>query len=107
MASSYRSALKSGQWGSSPPVREGPLLRGRALPNGRATAPSVFVAFCLLLTAHCSLLTAFGQPGAPQLNSPLYGAAPATGEVSTGLPKVLKNVGIDQRLNEQIPLDTV
>jgi len=27
--------------------------------------------------------------------------------VSNGLPKALKNVGIDQRLNEQIPLDAV
>src|SRR5438552_908991 len=60
-------------------------------------------AFCLLLL----LLTAQAQPGAPQPNSPLYGAAPATGQVSTGLPKMLKNVGIDQRLNEQIPLDAV
>ena len=62
-------------------------------------------AFCLLLSAFC--LLAIAQPGAPQPNSPLYGAAPATGQVSTGLPKVLKSVGIDQRLNEQIPLDAV
>jgi protein SCO1/2 len=60
-------------------------------------------AVCLLLSAFC--LLAFGQPGAPQPNSPLYGAAPSIGQVSNGLPKVLKNVGIDQRLNEQIPLD--
>src|SRR5439155_12411744 len=62
-------------------------------------------AVCLLLSAFC--LLAFGQPGAPQINSPLYGAAPETGQVSTGLPKALKNVGIDQRLNETIPLDAV
>jgi len=43
----------------------------------------------------------------PQPNSPLYGARPATGQVATGLPKALKNVGIDQKLNEQIPLDAV
>jgi protein SCO1/2 len=61
----------------------------------------------LLLTAHCALLTASAQPGAPQPNSPLYGAAPSLGQTSTGLPKALKNVGIDQRLNEQIPLDAV
>ena len=61
----------------------------------------------LLLTAHCSLLTAFGQPGMPQPNSPLYGARPGSGPVSSGLPKALKNVGIDQRLNEQIPLEAV
>jgi protein SCO1/2 len=81
---------------------------GRAKPfrtsGGRA---AFFYLLLLLLTAHCSLLTALAQPGAPQPNSPLYGAAPATGQVSTGLPKVLKSVGIDQRLNEQIPLDAV
>jgi protein SCO1/2 len=60
-----------------------------------------------LLTAHCSLLTASAQPGAPQPNSPLYGAAPSLGQTSTGLPKALKSVGIDQRLNEQVPLDAV
>ncbi len=62
-------------------------------------------ALCLILSACC--LPALGQPGAPQPNSPLYGAAPAIGQVSNGLPKVLKSVGIDQRLNEQIPLDAV
>lgn len=61
----------------------------------------------LLLTAHCALLTAFAQPGMPQPNSPLYGARPESGPVATGLPKALKNVGIDQKLNEQIPLDAV
>ena len=83
------------------------MSRFRALPHGRATAPSVFAVLCLLLTAHCSLLTVQAQPGAPQPNSPLYGARTESGPVSTGLPKVLKNVGIDQRLNEQIPLDAV
>ena len=62
-------------------------------------------ASCLLLSAFC--LLAFGQPGAPQPNSPLYGADPSIGQTSSGLPKVLKSVSIDQRLNEQIPLDTV
>src|SRR6266566_6671672 len=60
---------------------------------------------CLLLSAVC--LPALGQPGVPQPNSPLYGARPAPGQVATGLPKALKNVGIDQKLNEQIPLDAV
>jgi len=63
--------------------------------------------FLLLLTAHCSLLTIHGQPGMPQPNSPLYGARPGSGPVSSGLPAVLKNVRIDQRLNEQVPLDAV
>jgi len=76
----------------------------RLLPTAHR---ALLTAFCFLLTAHCSLLTAFGQPGMPQPNSPLYGARPGSGPVSSGLPTVLKKVGIDQRLNEQIPLDAV
>jgi protein SCO1/2 len=40
-------------------------------------------------------------------NSPLYGGAPSSGTTSVGLPPVLKKVGIDQKLNEQVPLDLV
>jgi protein SCO1/2 len=43
----------------------------------------------------------------PQPSSPLYGARPEAGTVSTGLPRALKDVGIDQKLNQQIPLDSV
>ena len=66
-------------------------------------------AICLLLSAYCLLPTAycFAQPGMPQPSSPLYGARPESGPVSTGLPAPLKKVGIDQRLNEQVPLDAV
>src|ERR1700676_2051655 len=99
MASIYRRVLKSAQRGSSPTVREGLMRRGHV--------PYAFVVLCLLLTAYCSLLTVCAQPGAPQPNSPLYGARTEGGSVSTGLPKALKSVGIDQRLNEQIPLDAV
>src|SRR2546428_13718018 len=60
-----------------------------------------------LLTAHCSLVTAQAQPGVPQPNSPLYGGSMRQGEVATGLPPALKKVGIDQKLNEQVPLDAV
>ena len=62
-------------------------------------------AVCLLLSAFC--LRAQAQPGVPMPSSPLYGARPQTGSVSTGLPTVLKTVGIEQRLNEQVPLDAV
>ena len=60
---------------------------------------------CLLLSAFCLLASA--QPGVPMPSSPLYGARPESGQVSTGLPPQLKTVGIDQRLNEQVPLDAV
>ena len=62
----------------------------------------LFTAYCLLPTAYC-----FAQPGVPMPSSPLYGARPETGPVATGLPNALKKVGIDQRLNEQVPLDAV
>lgn len=58
-----------------------------------------------LLSLHFLMLSVSAQPGMPQPSSPLYGARPESGPVSTGLPKVLKSVGIDQRLNEEIPLD--
>lgn len=71
----------------------------------RSASCRLLTASCLLLPAVC--LPAFGQPGVPQPNPPLYGARPEPGQVATGLPKALKNVGIDQKLNEQIPLDAV
>lgn len=51
------------------------------------------------------VVTVMAQAGPPGPSSPLYGARPETGSVSTGLPKALKNVGIDQKLNQQLPLD--
>lgn len=41
----------------------------------------------------------------PKPNSPLYGGRSESGPVTTGLPKALQNVGIDQKLNQQVPLD--
>ena len=63
----------------------------------------------LLLTACCLLLTAvpaLAQPG-KEMNGPLYGARPGLGSTESGLPKALRDVGIEQRLNEQLPLDAV
>jgi protein SCO1/2 len=62
-------------------------------------------AYCLLPSAYCLLASA--QPGVPQPNSPLYGGGLNQGQTSTGLPPVLKKVGIDQKLNGQLPLDAV
>jgi protein SCO1 len=59
-------------------------------------------AYCLLPTAYC-----FGQPGVPMPNSPLYGGGTNSGQASAGLPPALKKVGIDQKLNEPVPLDAV
>jgi protein SCO1/2 len=60
-----------------------------------------FIAFGLLLT--CTV--ALAQPGPPGPSSPLYGARPDSGSVSTGLPTALKDVRIEQKLDQQLPLD--
>ena len=60
-------------------------------------------AYCLLLTAFC--LPAFGQFTQSQGNSPLYSARPYEARAPNGLPRALDGVGIDQKLNEQLPLD--
>ncbi len=49
----------------------------------------------LLLTAHCLPLTAFGQ----------YAQPPQSGVSSNDVPFALKDIGIEQRLGEQVPLD--
>ena len=68
------------------------------------SSPSIFL---ILLTAHCSLLTASAQFTQPQGNSPLYSSRPYERRAPNGLPKALTGVGIDQKLNEQLPLDLV
>ena len=51
--------------------------------------------------------TALAQAGPPGPSSPLYGARPETGNPSTGLPTALKEVRIEQKLDQQLPLDLV
>jgi protein SCO1 len=77
-------------------------LTGKSIEVRTALGLLMLSAYCLLPTAYC-----FAQPGVPMPSSPLYGARPASGSVSTGLPPVLKTIGIEQRLNEQAPLDAV
>jgi len=43
----------------------------------------------------------------PGPSSPLYGARTETGAVSSGLPAPLRDVRIEQKLNQQLPLDLV
>ena len=89
--------------------RRGDLMDRRRVVHGflRVPVSPRLRVLLLLLTAHCTLLTVAGQPGVPMPSSPLYGARPETGSVSTGLPAILKTVGIEQRINEQLPLDAV
>src|SRR5215204_750786 len=53
-----------------------------------------------------AVASVFAQ-GPPGPSSPLYGARPETGNPSTGLPPALHDVGIDQKLDQQLPLDLV
>ena len=62
----------------------------------------------------CNLWLVFLVASAPVLaqsppgpSSPLYGARPAAGNPSSGLPKALSDVKIEQKLNQQLPLDLV
>ncbi len=73
----------------------------RRLIPGRFSCGFYLFAIVLL-----SASSAFAQ-GPPGPSSPLYGARPETGSPSTGLPSVLQNVGIDQKLDQQLPLDLV
>lgn len=52
----------------------------------------------------------FAQGGQNQYNSPLYSPKtyePGNSASSNGLPKTLKNIGIEQRLGKQLPIDAV
>ena len=68
--------------------------------RGRDLMPA---AFCLLLCAFGVLPAAHAQ--VPKSNSPLYSARPYEPRAPSGLPKALDGIGIDQKLNEQLPLD--
>jgi protein SCO1/2 len=68
---------------------------------------SLLTILLLLLTAHCALLTAAAQFSQTQGNSPLYSSRPYEARAPSGLPKALNGVGIDQKLNDQLPLDLV
>lgn len=52
-----------------------------------------------------SYLTASAQIGVPKGGSPLYNSRPYSPPAPSGLPKALDDVGIDQKLHEQLPLD--
>src|SRR5205085_3591932 len=76
------------------------IFKARRKLERRALIVAAVTLYSLLATAYC-----LAQPGVPQPNSPLYGGGTNVGAVSNGLPPVLKKVGIDQKLNERIPLD--
>lgn len=61
----------------------------------------VVLAILFLMMAWSSV--AAQSPPGP--SSPLYGARPASGNPSTGLPRALQDVRIEQKLDQQLPLD--
>ena len=61
----------------------------------------------LWLVCFVAAASAFAQPNQPGPSSPLYGARPETGNPSTGLPAALRDIGIEQKLDQQLPLDLV
>ena len=66
---------------------------------------SIRVYLChLWLIVFASAVLAQAPPGP---SSPLYGARPETGNPSAGLPKALNDVRIEQKLDQQLPLDLV
>ena len=74
--------------------------------GGRAanlTLVAKTAAFCLLLSAFC--FPARAQFSQTQGNSPLYSSRPYEARAPSGLPKALNGVGVDQKLNDQLPLD--
>jgi protein SCO1/2 len=78
--------------------RRGARGRGRKL-----VFRLLLAAFCLLPSAFC--LPVFGQGRLYNGTSPLYSPRPELGQTENGLPPALREVGIEQRLNERVPLD--
>lgn len=65
-------------------------------------------ALAILCSVFCIVAASsyiYAQPGPPGPSSPLYGARPEAGNVSTGLPTALRDVRIEQKLDQQLPLD--
>ncbi len=63
------------------------------------------VGILLMLPAFCLLPTRIRAQQPPGPSSPLYGARPSSATSVNGLPKALNEVKIEQKLNEQLPLD--
>lgn len=59
-----------------------------------------------VVLAWSTVATVLGQ-APPGPRSPLYGARPESGNPSTGLPPALQEVRIEQKLDQQLPLDLV
>jgi protein SCO1/2 len=77
---------------------------------GRENPGTNQIAINVLLSISCILIfasAALAQMGQPRGNSPMYSSRPYEPSSTTGLPAALKDIGIDQKLNGQLPLDLV
>jgi len=68
---------------------------------------SIFYLCNLWLVFMFGVSSVWAQAGPPGPSSPLYGARTETGSPSTGLPTALRDVKIEQKLDQQLPLDLV
>lgn len=66
---------------------------------------SLLFLLLFLIISHFSHLTGSAQMEVPNGGSPLYNSRPYSPPAPSGLPKALNDVGIDQKLPEQLPLD--
>lgn len=75
----------------------------------KSSALAVILRLKLLILVSCLMFLNAPAQKTEHYNSPLY--APKTYEpgqgTSNGLPKTLQDIGIEQKLNEQVPLDAV
>jgi protein SCO1/2 len=69
------------------------------------TSKGIFL--CTLCFAFVFFVSSAFAQAPPGPTSPLYGARPASGNPSTGLPAALQDVRIEQKLDQQLPLDLV
>jgi len=72
----------------------------------RKNRKTVFMYLCNLWMVLLFSTFVFAQ-SPPGPSSPLYGARPETGSPSTGLPTALRDIRIEQKLDQQLPLDLV
>ena len=70
------------------------------------TIRTVCICLCNLWMVFLFTTVVFAQ-SPPGPSSPLYGARPENGNPSTGLPTALRDVRIEQKLDQQLPLDLV
>ena len=68
---------------------------------------SIFIYVCNLWLIFLFAVAPVYAQKPPGPSSPLYGARPEMGNPSTGLPTALRDVRIEQKLDQQLPLDLV